>query len=340
MTHEEMLNAVQSSNAAYDGRFFYGVMTTGIFCRPSCASRIPNAENIVFFDTALKAQQQGYRPCKRCRPDLMYYQPVTELAEKMRGMIEDGYADKAQVFEQLKSLGVTPKRAIQIFREQFGATPGAYLNKLRVREAARQLRETNSPVIDIAFMLGFESVTAFYTFFGKHMGITPAAYRNKEHTKSGSYHSLMFDSGMGKILITADHEAVTGIHFVQDTEIHPKGEEGELTQRAADQLQEYFQGSRSSFTVPLKPLGSDFQKLVWSALSQIPYGQIKSYKQVAEAIKRPSASRAVGNANNKNPILIMIPCHRVVGSDGSLTGYAAGLAIKQRLLDLEQEHWR
>ena len=338
MTNEEKWNAVLGSDTAQDGKLFYAVKTTGIYCRPSCASKLPNAENILFFDTALQAEQKGFRPCKRCRPDLLAYQPALELAEKMRHIIDGGFLDKAQVFEQLKSLGVTPKRAIQIFKEQFGTTPGAYLDTLRIREATRLLKETNTPVVEIAFALGFESVTAFYAFFGKLTGVTPAAFRLGERSKAEQCASFAFDSAMGKILITADGEAVTGIRFASASDILEKGDGNVLAHNAAEQLREYFDGRRVHFTVPLRLFGSDFQQLVWSALADIPYGQVRSYKQVAGSIKRPSASRAVGMANNKNPILIMIPCHRVVGADGSLTGYAAGLAIKQKLLELEQGH--
>jgi len=338
MTNEEKWNAVLGSDAAQDGRFFYAVKTTGIYCRPSCASKLPNAENTLFFDTALQAEKQGFRPCKRCRPDLLTYQPVLELAGKMRDIIDAGFLDKAHVFEQLKNLEVTPKRAIQIFKEQFNATPGEYLDTLRIEEVKRLLTETGTPVIEIAFALGFESTTAFYTFFGKLTGVTPAAFRKNDRVQKEQSTSLAFDSAMGQMVITADGEAVTGIRFARASDILEEGEGNVLAHRAAEQLKEYFDGRRVHFTVPLRPSGSDFQQLVWSALADIPYGQVRSYKQVAGMIKRPSASRAVGMANNKNPILIMIPCHRVVGVDGSLTGYAAGLAIKQKLLDLEQGH--
>ena len=326
VTNEEKWNAVRTDDAAYDGSFFYAVKTTGIYCRPSCASRLPNPDHVTYFDTAAEAEHAGFRPCKRCRPDLIGYQPVRELADKMRQIIGDGFLDKAHVFEELKKLGVTPKRAIQVFKEYFGTTPGEHLDRLRIAEAVRQLRETDMPVIEIAFALGFESLTAFYTFFGKYKGVTPAAFRKSAGETIGTDAFFIYPSTLGKVLITADREAVTGIRFAGEADALPGGAGNALTLMAAEQLAEYFAGKRTSFTVPLRPKGSDFQRLVWSALADIPYGQTRSYRQVAGLIGRPSASRAVGMANNKNPILIMIPCHRVVGSDGSLTGYAAGLS--------------
>ena len=337
MTNEEKWSALITHDAACDGRFYYAVKTTGIYCRPSCASKLPNPENVQYFDTAAQAEQAGFRPCKRCRPDLRGYQPVRELADKMRQIIDGSFLDKAHVFEELKKLGVTPKRAIQVYKEYFGTTPGEYLDNLRMQEAVRQLRETDIPVMEVAFALGFESITAFYTFFGKYQGVTPAAFRKSVGRPSDPGASFAYPTAMGTIWITADKEAVTGIRF-GGPDASGTGAGNALTGMAAEQLKEYFAGKRTSFTIPLRPSGSDFQRLVWSALADIPYGQTRSYKQVAGMIGRPSASRAVGMANNKNPILIMLPCHRVVGSDGSLTGYAAGLSVKQKLLELEQRN--
>jgi len=147
--------------------------------------------------------------------------------------------------------------------------------------------------------------------------------------------SAVYETGWGKVVITADDEAVTAIRFGEPAAVTEYGQSA-LADRAAQQLEEYFAGERIEFTAPLNPRGTEFQKRVWAALREIPYGQTRSYRQIAERIGCPSACRAVGLANAKNPIWIMIPCHRVVGSDGSLTGYAGGLPLKQRLLDIEK----
>jgi len=148
----------------------------------------------------------------------------------------------------------------------------------------------------------------------------------------------MYDSAFGRIVIESDGKAITCIKT--DGNLLPKGKKkaNALTDRAATQLEEYFSGKRDRFDVPLNPRGTDFQRLVWKALQDIPYGETRSYKQIAEAINKPNACRAVGMANNKNPIWIMIPCHRVIGSNGTLTGYGGGLEMKQRLLELELEN--
>ena len=146
-----------------------------------------------------------------------------------------------------------------------------------------------------------------------------------------------YDTELGKIVIVSDGEAITHVKHESQIDSEHKMEETALTNRAAAQIDEYLSGKRREFDVPLKPHGTDFQQSVWKALQEIPYGETRSYKQVAEAIGNPDASRAVGMANNKNPIWVMIPCHRVIGADGSLTGYGGGMDMKQKLLDVEKK---
>lgn len=341
MTREEKLKAVAENDTNYDGKFYYAVKSTGIYCRPSCKSKKAKAENIEFFETGEEAEKSGYRPCKRCRPDLIDYQPVLEIAEKMKCLIDNGFLEKEQIFSDLKKIGVTPNRAIQIFKEKYETTPGEYADSLRIREACFRLAETETPVVEIAYALGFESIPAFYAFFQKHMKETPAAYRrnkkNPSQSQTNGITSFIYDTVLGKATISCNGDAITAVRLGA-YEVPAEYRRTELTGHAATQLDEYFTGQRRSFDVPLCPEGTPFQKSVWAILQTIPYGETRSYKQVAEMIGKPSASRAVGMANNKNPILIMIPCHRVVGSDGSLVGYAAGLKVKERLLLLEKEN--
>ena len=154
--------------------------------------------------------------------------------------------------------------------------------------------------------------------------------------KSTSMTYFIYGSSFGKIVIESDGKAITMIKTAENA--NPTGRESAdaLTDKAAGQLEEYIKGKRQKFDIPLNPHGTDFQKAVWKALQEIPYGETRSYKQIAQMIKNPNACRAVGLANNKNPIWIMIPCHRVIGSDGSLTGYGGGLEMKKRLLELER----
>lgn len=336
MTREEMLMAVRENDAKYDGAFTDAVKSTGVYCRPSCASRQPKPENILLFSSPAEAEAAGFRPCKRCRPDLAVYRPAQELAREMKAVVESGFLEKAAMFDKLKGIGVTPKRAIEIFKAEYGVTPGAYADGLRAAEARRRLLETDEPIVDIAYSLGFESLSAFYAMFGKTAELSPAAFR-KAVMEQGAGTARLYQTEFGAVTVAADDRAVTAVRFGDAPVLWPRGGNA-LTDLAAGQLAEYFGGRRQRFTVPIRPAGTDFQRQVWEALLLIPYGQTRSYSQVASSIGRPGAARAVGMANHQNPIAVLIPCHRVVGANGALTGYAAGLPVKRRLLELEQTH--
>lgn len=177
LTPEEMWNAVTACDAAYDGLFFYGVGTTGIFCRPSCKSRRPRPENVRYFGSAAAARAAGYRPCKRCRSDLLEYSPMLELARKVRALLEQTYAEPRALAEELKPLGISARRAGELFRAAYGATPGEYVASLRLAQACRLLAETRDPLTDVALATGFAGLGGFYRFFRAREGVTPAAYR-------------------------------------------------------------------------------------------------------------------------------------------------------------------
>ncbi|QIB69311.1 methylphosphotriester-DNA--protein-cysteine methyltransferase family protein [Aminipila butyrica] len=177
MTEEEKWKASLSCDAAYDGQFFYGVKTTGIFCRPSCKSKSPKRENVIFFDTAEQAQQHGLRPCKRCRPDLLEFQPQKENAEKIKLIYEQFYLDYNDLREELKKLGLSRNRITQLFQQQYGKTPVEYLNELRIDRAKQLLVSTPENILQIALQSGFESLSTFYIQFQKVVGVSPKAYR-------------------------------------------------------------------------------------------------------------------------------------------------------------------
>jgi O-6-methylguanine DNA methyltransferase len=245
---------------------------------------------------------------------------------------------KSRVFRELKGLGVTPGRAARIFRDRFGLTPEGYADLLRAREARRGLSEDGLPVLEVADSLGFESVPAFYAFVRKHTGETPGELRRGGGFPRAAKGSCwVYDTAIGEITIAADGVAVTALAFGERKEL-AELRRTELTDRAASQLAEYLAGKRRDFTVPLAPEGTAFQRSVWNALLAIPYGETRSYGQIAALIGSPKASRAVGMANNRNPIAILIPCHRVIGADGALVGYGGGLDLKRRLLALERGH--
>lgn len=337
MTEQEKWMAVAGNDSDADGVFYYGVKSTGVFCRPSCRSKPPVRDNVLFFDCSQDALTAGFRPCKRCRPDLLEYQPLAELARQAQQIIEAHYGDKERLEQEMKQLGMSKRRLAQIFRQQTGLSPTEYTNNCRI-SAAKRLLESADPVIDIAYSCGFDNLSAFFVFFRKFTGMTPGEYRSRiggEDPMAGAV-GWVYDTAFGEILIAEKKHAIVAVQFGTQMADRIYLKKTLLTDLAAEELEQYFRGERRNFDLPLALEGTEFQKRVWEALCQIPYGETRSYKEIATVIGNPKASRAVGMANNKNPILLLIPCHRVVGSKGALVGYAGGLATKERLLYLEQ----
>jgi len=169
MTDQEMWEAVQKSDASYDGLFFYAVKTTGIFCRPSCKSKPPKRENICYFSSGADARAAGFRPCKRCRSDLLEYQPMRDIAAEIKRRLDQA--------APLDDIGLTPRRMTDIFKQEYGVTPKEYANALQLRAAKKLLAETTEKVIDVAYQAGFSSLAAFQRFFKQQTGQTPTQYR-------------------------------------------------------------------------------------------------------------------------------------------------------------------
>jgi AraC family transcriptional regulator of adaptative response/methylated-DNA-[protein]-cysteine methyltransferase len=339
MTDQEKWDAVVRADA--DAAFFYAVESTGVFCRPSCRSRKPSPENVRYFDRAEEAVSAGFRPCKRCRPDLREYLPDREVTERAKAAIRENLADKRQASEALSRLGLTRHRLDQVFRAREGVSPAEYLNRLRLEEAARALTETSRSTLDIAQSLGFESPSAFASFFKNRIGTSPSAFRKGEIPLPEASRETVstFETALGPVTVQEEGGAVLSLRFgrAQDNcEDCKTARESSVLSELKKQLEEYFSGGRTRFNLPVSPRGTPFQRRVWAALLNIPYGETRTYAQIAEAVEKPKASRAVGAACRENPVLVLIPCHRVVGSDGALRGYAGGLDRKGQLLKLEQ----
>lgn len=335
----EMERAYLHSDASYDGLFFLGVRTTGIFCRPSCPARKPLPKNVEFFPTVGAAVAAGYRPCKRCRP-LADEQPA--WATDLLADIERDPAARIRDSD-LKARGVDPATVRRHFRRHFGMTFQAFTRAQRLAGAFHRIR--NGDTVDNAvFDSGYDSHSGFRDAFTRVFGDTPTAARE------GSCVLLSWlASPLGPLVAGATSEGICLLEFADRRMLEaqfvtvrrrfampvvPGGNEHlDMLKR---ELASYFAGDLRRFSVPLVSPGTEFQRRVWEQLLAIPYGETRSYQELAVAVGAPSAVRAVGRANGLNRIAIVIPCHRVVNKSGALGGYGGGLRRKQYLLDLEK----
>jgi AraC family transcriptional regulator of adaptative response / methylphosphotriester-DNA alkyltransferase methyltransferase len=181
MTEDQKWQAVLKNDEQYDGLFFYGVKSTKIFCRPSCKSKPPLKKNVLYFENRKQAEQAGHRPCKRCRPDLLEYQPKKEIAGKVKLLLDKCFLSQKELSEKMRQIGVTYHRMVYIFKEYYDITPKKYYDNLRLCEAKQKLLETNDAIIDIAYSAGFQSLSAFYKFFQKNTNSSPSKYRKENN---------------------------------------------------------------------------------------------------------------------------------------------------------------
>lgn len=340
LTENEMTNAWRRRDASYDGVFFFGVKTTGIFCRPSCPSQ-PKREHLEFFPNGGEAVQAGYRPCKRCQPELANGQPPAWVAKLMARAAES--TDNRISARDLRSLGVPPERARRWFQKHHGMTFAAWCRGLRLSSAFAQIR-SGQPMDDVVFGHGFESHSGFRTAFARAFGKAPGKVRNGDCLRVA-----LLDTPLGPMLAAASNEAVCQLEFADRRGLEKSYLEmrrrfalpvvpgdNDVLQKLRRELQEYFSGARREFTLPLALRGTDFQQRVWRKLQRIPYARIASYEAIARKIGSPAAVRAVARANGANRLYLLVPCHRVIAKDGALSGYGGGVWRKRLLLELER----
>ncbi len=337
----EMERAFYGSDASYDGVFVAGVKTTGIFCRPSCTARKPLRENLEFFGSVRQAFLAGYRPCLRCRPLAADGRPPEWVAKLLAAVDES--PDLHLRAPRLRALGITPERARRFFQKAYGLSFDAYCRARRLGRALAQLRE-GTDLDTAALDAGYESLSGFREAFGRYFGTPPGHGRECEcawtawlHTPLGPMMAVATGTGICLLAFADRGPLETQIGILSRRLRLPlvPGENGHLRTLRAE-MAEYFSGQRQVFTVPLHVSGTPFQERVWRQLQRIPYGETRSYADVARAVRSPSAVRAVGQANGENRIAILLPCHRVVNASGALGGYGGGLWRKRRLLALEQ----
>jgi AraC family transcriptional regulator of adaptative response/methylated-DNA-[protein]-cysteine methyltransferase len=335
-----MYNALLNKDSNYEGIFFAGIKTTGIFCRPSCTARKPKKENVEYFSSVNEALQYGYRPCKVCHP-LQHKGEVPPLLKPLMKEIDQNQNIKIKDVD-LRKRGLDPATIRRWFKKNHGMTFQAYLRMLRINSAFGRIRH-GEKVIESAFNGGYESLSGFTESFKKSTGFSPSKSKYKNVI---SITRIL--TKLGPMLAGATDEGICLLEFVDrrmlETQIKRLRTylQAELVpgnnkyfNELSHQLKEYFDLERKVFNVPLHLSGTEFQLKVWNDLQKIPYGKTRSYKEQAIAINNHKAIRAVARANGDNRIAIIIPCHRVIGNNGELVGYGGGIWRKQYLLKLE-----
>jgi AraC family transcriptional regulator of adaptative response/methylated-DNA-[protein]-cysteine methyltransferase len=335
-----LYEALLRRDASFDGSIYYGITSTGIFCRPICTARKPKFENTRYFSSVKSAMEAGFRSCKICRP------------METRGLIPKGYRDLLRAISDgtgerirdvdLRVQGFDPDAVRRWFKQNYGVTFQAMARAARLANALDAIR-CGIPVTEAVFKSGFGSLSGFTEAARNATGKSP-----RSAARTGVIWITRFDTPLGMmvageylgklcLLEFADRRALE--HEISDLERYFGGRSQpgyvHLHEIVHQQLLDYFDGKRRIFDIPLELPGSEFQRTVWTSLMEIPFGKVCSYKDQANTLGKPEAVRAVARANGSNRVAIIVPCHRVIGTDGSLTGYGGGLPRKQALLDLE-----
>lgn len=341
LTDEIMYQASLDKNPDFEGVFWMGVKTTGIFCRPTCTARKPKPENVEFFTNTKDAILKGYRPCKVCKP----LENPNETPQYIQQILDQLSADPSLKFKDydLVKRGLEPATVRRWFMKHHGMTFHAFQRMFKLNSAFKKLN-SGEKVTDAAFDSGYESLSGFSDSFKNVFGVSP---KNSKDEKIVDLKRI--ETPLGTMIACANENGICMLEFsdrkalpTELTEISKhfnanivQGENPHF-RTLEKELDEYFLGKRMEFTVPLALVGTEFQKKVWEVLRKIPYGTTRNYQEQANILGNPKAVRAVANANGLNKISIIIPCHRVIGSDGKLTGYGGGIWRKQKLLELEK----
>lgn len=340
----ERWQVVLARNAAHDGQFVYAVSTTGVYCRPSCPSRRPRRSSVEFFLTPDHAERAGYRACLRCRPKAVTGNPQADGVKAICRFIEQ-HLDEPLTLQRLgKEFHQSPFHLQRRFKAALGITPREYADSCRLRQLKRNLQSGDS-VTRAMYDAGYGSSSRLYERTASQLGMTPDKYRRGAIAAAIRY--TCSDSPLGRMMIAATDRGICSIQFASSDDELLAGLKREFPFAArkpddaslqiwATALLQHMQGKELNSALPLDIRATAFQRRVWSYLQSIPFGSTKSYSQVAKAIGRPTASRAVARACATNPVAVEIPCHRVVREDGNMGGYRWGLDRKKTLLQLEQ----
>ncbi len=328
--------AFEQRDRSWDGRIIGAVKTTGIYCKPSCPARRPKRENVEFFADAQAALAAGYRPCLRCKPDEVG-RDRGAVAKAVR-LIEQ--AEEPPTLDDLAAaVGYAPHHFQRLFTRDVGVSPAQYARGLRARRAQIELKEDKS-VTEAIYDSGYAAPTRFYADAKERLGMTPSAWRDGGRGETIRY--AMLDTPLGQMLVAATAKGICRLTFDEDERALRQRFPNATILPADEAMASLISGVMTAIEtptampeLPIDVRGTAFQEAVWRELRKIPVGQTRSYADIAAAVGQPQAVRAVGTANGSNPVAVLVPCHRVIRSDGTLGGYAGGLDRKRKLLEAE-----
>lgn len=339
-TDDQAWEAFERRDRRWDGRVIGAVKTTGIYCKPSCPARRPKREHVEFFIDSNAARAAGYRSCLRCKPDEVG-RDREAVAEAVK-FIER--AEEAPKLDELAAaVGYAPHHFQRLFTREMGVSPAAYSRGLRAGRAQANLSKDKT-VTEAIYDSGYSAPSRFYADARDRMGMTPSAWRDGGRGETIRY--AMLDTPLGRMLVAATDKGICRLTFDEgvgslyrrfpNADIQPA--DAAMGNLIAGVMQA-IETPTAVHDLPIDVAGTAFQEAVWKELRKIPAGETRSYADIAVAIGDPKATRAVGTANGSNPIAVLVPCHRVIRSDGTLGGYAGGLDRKRKLLAAEGAHW-
>jgi len=338
--------AALARDARWDGRFVFAVRSTRIYCRPSCPARRPARRQVVFFPLPEAAERAGFRPCRRCRPQEAPGNPSLELVRRVCRAIETGLEEPLTLRALGAHVGVSPGHLQRTFTRLMGITPREYADARRLDRLKVHLREGQN-VTHALYGAGYGASSRLYEKAAVQLGMTPGTYRRGGKGMKISY--TIVNSPLGRLLVAATERGICMVSLgdsaaALEAALRHEYPSAEIQRDASGfapwvtAIVRYLNGRQPNLNLPLDVQATAFQRRVWEELRRIPYGGTRSYKQVAQAIGRPSAVRAVARACATNPVSIVIPCHRVLRADGGLGGYRWGLERKRALLERERHN--
>ena len=338
----EFWKATLDRDPRADGKFFLAVRSTRIYCRPTCPARRPLRRNVVFFRTTQEAEQNGYRPCQRCRPQEQL--EAISLVQRAAKLLSDASEEEAIRLDAIAAkLGTSTAKLRRAFQRTTGLSPREFAHAARLEKFKKLLRE-GAEITDALYSCGYGSPSRIYERTNAQLGMTPASYRKGGAGMKIGY--TIVPSSLGKVLVAGTERGISAVYLGDEERSlvsalqkeYPRAEIARSAASNANWLKEVLsrvEGHAPSVDLPLDVQATAFQRRVWQELQKIPRGATRTYTQVARALGKPRSVRAVARACATNPTSVVVPCHRVVRADGALAGYRWGLPRKQKLLERE-----